>query len=305
MEASLPQVIATSLINISLAWVVGVLAARVWLMQTSADWRISASRTLHCLMPYALLACAGALLLSLWSEAVVMGDVPFFSAWPAFREILKSTHYGHAGLTGIVAVLLALAGHLGIANRNAPKIYIGMITVCVVLLGAARVSIGHAFEYGAFSLATSVEFVHVMAMAMWTGIVFIAGWIVLPIVSRSEQIATPDRTFLLASLSDWATVALLAILATGAYNAYRVLNTPADLLSFYGNVLVFKLVMVASAILLGAYNKFFGLPTASSCQRNDSTPGLRRVITVLRVESAALIFAIAAAAVLTGSAPPA
>ncbi|GGI55664.1 copper resistance D family protein [Oxalicibacterium solurbis] len=305
MEASLPQVIATSFINVSLAWVVGALAARAWLTKVSADWRIPASRALYLLMPYALITCACALLFSLWSEAVVMADVPFFEGGAAFKEMLKSTHYGHAGLTAITAVVLALAGHLVLANRETPKFYAATIAVFVVLLGAARVSIGHAYEYGAFSLATAVELVHVLAMAMWAGIVFIAGWVALPIVSKSEHTAIPDRASFLNSLSDWATVALIAIVATGAYNAYRVLHAPADLFSFYGNVLLFKLAMVAIAILLGAYNKFFGLPGASAYEFNDNTSGLRRVITVLRVESVALFLAIVAAAVLTGSAPPA
>ena len=234
-----------------------------------------------------------------------MADVPFFEAGPAFKEMLKSTHYGHAGLTAIAVAVLALTGHFCMPNPKPSKAYVCLIAVCVGLLAAARVSIGHAFEHGPFSLAVAVELLHVLMMAVWTGIVLIAGWLALPIVSRSEQFATPDRAAFLSSLSDWATVALLAILATGTYNTFRVLHTPADLFGFYGNVLLFKLAMVATAILLGGYNKFFGLPAATSSRLDDSARGLRRVITVLRVESVALVLVVTAAAVLTGSAPPA
>jgi putative copper resistance protein D len=307
MEALLPQVVATSLINLSLALVVGALAALVWLMKEAAPWREQVSQSLYRVVYQALIACACALLLSLWAEAAAMADVPLLDAGPAFREMLKSTHYGHAGVAAIVVVGLAMAAHLALVKRDASKTYAGMIAACLVLFAAARVSIGHAFEHGPFSLPVVLELVHVLMMALWTGAVFVAGWLVLPIVQACEQSATTHRASLLNSLSDWATVALLAILVTGAYNAYRVIGTPGDVVStFYGNVLLFKLAMVVTAILLGGYNKFTGLPAALSFHSSeDSSRALRKVIAVLRIESFALFFAVVAAAVLTGSAPPA
>jgi putative copper resistance protein D len=306
MEASFPQVVATALINLSLAWVVGTLAAHVWLTSVSAAWCVPISRALYRALPYALVICTSALLLSLWSEAAVMADVSFAEAGTPFREMLKSTHYGHAGLAALGLSVLALVAHFFLKKQQGSTSYVLAIATCVVLLAAARVSIGHAFEYGALSLATAVELLHILMMALWAGIVFVAGWMTLSIVNALEDGATTDRARFLDCLSHWATMALIAIAATGAYNAYRVLDSPAQLLgSFYGKVLLFKLVMVASAILLGGYNKFVGLPAAlSSHSVHDSTHGLKKVIAILRIESMVLFLAVLAAAVLTGSAPP-
>jgi putative copper resistance protein D len=305
MEASFPQIAATALINLSLAWVVGTLAAHIWLKNVSAGWRSPVARSLYGALPYAVVICAGALLLSLWAEAAVMADVPLLEAGTPFREMLKSTHYGHAGVAALGFSGLALAAHLLLRKRQKSMSYVVMIATCIVLLASARVSIGHAFEYGAFSVATFVELLHIVMMALWTGIVFVAAWMTLSIVYRFEDSAMVDRAWFLNCLSHWATVALITILATGAYNSYRVLGNPAQLVdTFYGRVLLFKLSMVAMAILLGGYNKFAGLPAALS-STGDSVHGLRKVIVVLRIESVVLFFVVVAAAVLTGSAPPA
>jgi putative copper resistance protein D len=109
-------------------------------------------------------------------------------------------------------------------------------------------------------------------------------------------------------MSDWASAALAGILATGAYNAWRVLGSPRDLVDLeYGHVLVFKLCFVMLAVALGGFNKFVGLP-ASLAARTPSASvqaGLRRVVTILRLESIALLLVLIAAAVLANNAPPA
>ena len=142
-------------------------------------------------------------------------------------------------------------------------------------------------------------------MSLWAGTVFVAGWIVLPQVLVDESSPTGQRAAYLSALSNWATAALAGILATGAYNTYRVLDSPRDLIEGdYGHVLVFKLGFVLVAIALGGFNRFHGLPAAMSVQPEKARRGLRGVIAVLRIESAALLLVLAAAAILTSSAPP-
>ncbi len=305
MEAPFSQVAATALINLSLAWVAGLLAARFWLSSRTASWQQIAANKLSRTMPVALIVCVIGMVFSMWSESAVMADVAWLDAGPAFYQMLVTTHYGHAGLAVIALLVAALVAHWRLSPHGSDKRYVVVIAALIVMVAIARVSIGHAFEYGLFSLAVAVEVLHILLMALWVGAVFVAGWMVLPVVQAHESCASIERARYLNTLSDWATVALVGIVITGAYNAYRVLGSPRDLVDgFYGYVLLFKLGCVLIAIALGGFNKFYGLRAALSQQNAISERGLRIVVSILRIESITLLLAIIAAAVLTSSMPP-
>lgn len=307
MESTLLQAALTALINISLAWVAGILASRFWLMRQAAAWQGPAVRRLSMAMPAALAACMVAVFLSLWTESAAMGDVAWLDAWPVFVEMLATTHYGHAGVATLALLALGMVVHRALDRPGAGMRYVAGILAIVLLAAAARVTTGHAFAQGPFSIAVWVEWLHLLLMALWAGIVFVAGWVVLPHVLASEATASRERAGYLASMSNWAGAALAGILATGAYNAWRVLDSPRDLVALdYGQVLVFKVCLVLIAIALGGFNKFVGLPAslAAPSPSLNVQGGLRRVIAVLRLESIALLLVLVAAAVLTNSAPP-
>ncbi|WP_019142696.1 copper resistance D family protein [Noviherbaspirillum massiliense] len=303
MESTFPQAASTALVNISLAWIAGVLACRFWLIKRTARWQSAVAQRLSRATTIGLAACMAAIVLSLWTESALMGDVPWLDAWPAFRDMLVSTHYGHAGIAALGILALAIAAQLVLCRACSERWCLIILSSLFALLGVARVAIGHAYEHGPFSLAVVVEWLHIVSMSLWAGIVFVAGWLALPGVLRAEAQPTTERTAFLTSMSDWAAGALVVILATGAYNAFRVLGSPADFVRTpYGNVLLLKLCLVIAAIALGGFNKFVGLPAV--LQSADGQQGLRTVIAVLRVESIALLLVLAAAAVLTSSAPP-
>ena len=299
MEATVPQVAATALINISFAWVVGVLASRCWLMKQTAGWQMTVDKRLSTAMSAGLLVCITGIFLSLWTESAVMGDVAWLQAGPAFTQMLASTHYGHAGAAALAFLVTALLVHL-FRRGDVPSVsYLGILTALLLFTAAARVTIGHAYEHGPFSVAVAVEWLHLVVMALWAGIVFVAGWLVLPRVLAGDLTPTKEVATYLTSMSNWAGGALAGILATGAYNAYRVLGCPSQLIEVdYGQVLTFKLCLVVIAIALGGFNKFVALSGATS-QR-----GLRTVITVLRIEAVVLLLVLTDAAVLTSSALP-
>jgi putative copper resistance protein D len=189
--------------------------------------------------------------------------------------------------------------HWRLQGPDAGLGYVGSLTVLLLMVAAARVTIGHAYEHGPMSIAVLVEWLHLLLMSVWAGVVLVAGWLVLPHVLAGEFAPTKELAAYLTSMSNWAGVALAGILATGAYNAYRVLGSPRELIEVdYGQVLTFKLCLVVIAIALGGFNKLVGLPAAASPR------GLRSVTTVLRIESVALLLVLTAAAVLTSSAPP-
>ncbi|MET0963895.1 MAG: CopD family protein [Noviherbaspirillum sp.] len=306
MEAMPAQTAATVLINASLAWIAGVLASRLWLLHQNAQWQKIAVERLSPAMATGLLACAAGLFLSLWTESAAMGDVAWLDAWPAFTQMLGSTHYGRAGAAAAALLAAAMLAHWRLRGAAAGLGYVGSITLLLLLVFAARVAIGHAYEHGPLSVAVLVEWLHLLFMSLWTGIVFAAGWLVLPHALAHEASPTRERAAYLGSMSRWATAALAGILATGAYNAWRVLGSPRELIDAdYGRVVLAKLCLVAAAMALGSFNRFHGLPAALA---PHAAPGkaqraLGTVIAVLRVESLVLLLVLAAAALLTNSAP--
>lgn len=305
MEATLSQTASTVLINTSLAWIVGVLASRSWLVIRTTPWQDAAFKRLSLAMVVGLVASMTGIPLSLWTESAAMGDVPWLEAWPAFKKMLISTHYGHAGAVATTILVVALFAHWRLSRKRTEATYVGVMATLIFLVAATRVTIGHAFEHGPWSLAVFAEWLHLLSMALWTGIVFVAGWVVLPRILSNEIFPSKERAAYLTSMSDWAATAVVVILATGAYNSYRVLNTPRELLETdYGNVLVFKLVCVVVAIALGGFNKFWGLSAAMSANLDKAERGLGTVIAVLRIEAVVLFLVLVAAALMTTSAPP-
>ena len=75
MESTFPQTAATALINISLAWMVGILASRFWLLEQTSAWQTTVGKKLSTAMPVGLIACIAGIFLSLWTESALMGDV--------------------------------------------------------------------------------------------------------------------------------------------------------------------------------------------------------------------------------------
>lgn len=292
------------MVNASLAWTVGALASRTWLEQGSDARPGNVRAKLASSMGIGIVLCIVASLCSFWQAAATMADVRLLETdltlWLAFA----ATQYGMAGLTGLgllaLAAVISIAGSKGFAGRRHDLFVAGLLG----LYAASRVTLGHAFEYGPFSAAVVVEWAHLMFMAVWVGTVMTAAWIVLPYFSNAEAISRLLPGYL-ASASTWATFALAGIVMTGAFNTYRVLAHPAELVTTdYGWVLTTKLAFVAVAIASGAYNRFIGFPKASGSWQGADGRNVRPALLVMRIESIALLVVLYAAAVLTGSAPP-
>lgn len=307
MEATFPQTATTALVNINTAWMVGVLAARFWLRNQASGWQNAVVERLSTAMLVGLMACTTSILLALWTEAAAMGDVAWLHAWPVLLQMMTTTHYGHAGAAAVALLVIAIVVHSQLTYPGAGLRYVGSLAVLLLMVAAARVTIGHAYEHGLLSVAVFVEWLHLLLMSIWAGVVFVAAWVVLPRILASESGATKERAIYLSSMSNWATAALVGIVATGAYNAYRVLGSPRQLVEAdYGQVLLFKICLVLIAIALGGFNKFVAVPAALSFDESAAKAhrGLHTVIAVLRIESIVLLLVLIAAAVLTSSAPP-
>lgn len=270
------------LLNSAYAWICGALFS-AWCLRHAAfpsTWLVWRSSAL------AACACLAGALLALWCACALMADVRLGPALGMLVDMLMDTAYGRAGLVSTAA--MAAVALITVLRP-------GFILPAMLLLvfALARASMSHAAEHGVVSVGTMLEAIHLLFVALWAGVVAVAGWMVLPKLGRAGK----DTASYLAAVSSAATLALTGIVATGAWNAWQRIETLEQMTSHtYGMTLSVKLGLFALAACLGAWNRFVGFPSATS------DPA--RAIAVLRIESLVLLAAFVAAAVLTLQEPP-
>jgi putative copper export protein len=287
------------LLNLCLAWMLAALLARRWLrgdgQAGERAWAPRARAALETSMPAAALAALLAGCAALWAAAAAMADVPLGEAGEAFSMLLSRSTYGLIGAAGGICLLSVAALHW--MGRRLP----GRDWIALVLLGGfafSRAANSHAAEHGLFSTGVWVEWLHLLLICGWVGAVAVAGWMVLPLAA--ERSGAPARY--LELLSDAATFALAGIAASGAYNAWRVFGTWAQVgTGAYETTLAVKLLLVALAVAVGGYNKFIGFPDAAV----GRTGAMTRITGLLQIESVLLAGAMLAAVMLAAMPPPA
>lgn len=292
---SLLQTGSALLFNIGFCWLAGSWLARRWLAPGGAGPEGYGAALRKSDLLAAGLAIAGSAA-ALPAATAVMAGVGLREACPMVWMMLTTTAYGHAGGTALLAMLAVLAIRLRGAGRAAEA----AVLLALAVFAVTRASMGHAGENGYWTLPLAAETVHFAAIAVWTGAVLVSGWLVLR-APRVAGLGGAPITGYLDLMSRAAMLAVIAIVATGIYNGWHRVGAAEHLLhTGYGWTLLVKVALVLAAIAMGGYNKFVGLPAAARSARGVAVVG-----TVLRLESALLLGALAAAAVLTSLQPPA
>nr|WP_306805997.1 CopD family protein [Caballeronia sp. BR00000012568055] len=216
---------------------------------------------------------------SLWLLAMEMSGASFVDAGASLRLVVMATHAG----TGWAVALLGSVILLLTAKRA------GLTPMLIVALIAAagKSAIGHAADAGTFSIAEAVQMVHLLATGVWGGVV-IAGAMVLP--QTGAQFMR-----VLHNVSRTAMIAVAFVLATGLYNAIRGTGGALSVLasSTWGHALDVKLVLVALALAIGAWNRWIVMPHGAP----------QKVIRLMQIEALAIIGVFIAASVLSHSMP--
>jgi putative copper resistance protein D len=155
---------------------------------------------------------------------------------------------------------------------------------------------GHAGANG-FDWLLPTTAVHLLATGLWAGGVFAAARGVL----RGEAHAVDGARYA-HRLSRLATAALAGVAVTGAALAWHGLGgslaplVPATAPQ-WGLVLDVKLALVATAVALGAFNRWLVMPSLPSAWP--------RFVRVVRIEAVVLLAVLVAAAWLANGEPPA
>ncbi|MEN8515243.1 CopD family protein [Burkholderia sp. RS02] len=301
------RLVSVAIQNAGFAVIVGALLGSHWLARGASAWQHGIARRLVATLRIASVASLLASITAFWAHCALMSEVSMLDAGPAVRAMLVGTGFGHAWLAGaalmVVVVLLSFVRH---ANDTRFPFAMWAALACVAL---ARSNGGHPVDAGLFSVPVWVDWLHLLAISAWVGLVLVTAFGVMPRLVGMPAGERETGASFVQSLSDASTYALIVLFATGAYNGWRGVDTPANLLaSTYGQILLLKFALVLTAAALGGHNRFFGMPKLLAALKNPAAAmpagPLRRFGAVLRIEAVVLAGVLMVAAVLVSSALP-
>ena len=300
---------ATVAIHLGLALVIGAIASQRWVWRQPSAWQeVVVGQALGLRRLGFVLGLLG-VLAALWIEAAVMTGQPLTQAGPAMVTLLSDSHFGHAALVGVVAWMAAAALLVPQASSRDEAVRFGLALVAVAVFIATRSVVSHAGSHGDATVDVAVDWVHLLLVCTWVGIVMAGARLALPSAGASAA-EREAATRWVARLSTTATIALAGIVATGLYKAWRVFEPATSAAQFvdsgYGRTLLVKLALVGLASALGGANRFIVLPRlfAELAEVEDGGRWRRGLVRILRFEAATLLLVLIAAAVLSDTEPP-
>ncbi|HET8568029.1 MAG TPA: FixH family protein [Candidatus Limnocylindria bacterium] len=211
------------------------------------------------------------------------------------------------GLPDRFAAALALraaAGAALLAAARAPVALRRELAAGAGLVAALSATLVSHAAASADAAQSALDLVHVVAVSAWLGGIVALAALVLPARAVRDALAAAALGAVVWRFSLLALVAVAAILATGVLRSLRVLLLPQDLVETpYGLALLAKIVLLATAVALGALNlAVLGRRLRLAVAPERAKRGLVRTTSA---ETALLALAIVATAPLTALAPPA
>ncbi|MCA3841566.1 MAG: copper resistance protein CopD, partial [Burkholderia sp.] len=180
------QVALAALMDAAFAMAVGSALLKAWLGKDGARPVIAPSHPAWLRAQHSLVAAALALVLAdlgwLVYEAATMSGSGLGGAFAAIPTMLMQTHTGFAWSVAFAgAVVLAF---VALAKPDGPVAH-AVLWLAVIVIAAGKASLGHAADTGALSAAVGVHTLHLLATAVWGGLVLAGGLAVLPTLGSS------------------------------------------------------------------------------------------------------------------------
>jgi putative copper resistance protein D len=293
--------------NISFAVVVGAMLSDRWLARSHSRWQAGVSMHLLLAVRVASLTALAGSAFAFWIHCALMSESTLGEAGPAVRSMLVETGFGHAWLAGAGFMLCVVV--LSFMQSGNPVRFRSVIWLALAGVALSHSHAGHPVDAGVFSIPVWANWMHLLAISVWVGLVLVTTYIVSPRLFNTPASERANTAAFIQSLSGAATFALFVLVATGAYNGWRGVATPENLLtSAYGQILLLKLALVGIAVALGGHNRFFEMPSLLVSLKEphpeSSLRPLKRFAAVLHIESIVLSGALVAAAILVSSPLP-
>jgi len=196
------------------------------------------------------------------------------------RSFVTQTALGKSFGINIAAAAIALLAIRRISRTTGSFFILGITFIGVL----APVFQSHSSSSGNHGLAIGSLLIHVIGISLWVG-----GVIALILISKSERAIAIPR---FSTLALWAAI---AVFSSGVINAWTRLNFRDAWNSQYGNLVIYKIILSAILIFIGATHRKY------IAKKLD---GARQIYQLLIVEILVMVTAISAGAWLSTSAPP-
>jgi copper transport protein len=260
---------------LGLGWILGPIALFV-IMQPLT---LRMHRRLWRLIFFGTLTVIGAgVLMFVAQSSAVNGSFADGLQWAAITSLLSSRWgrlWSYRMLVDLVLMALALgAWRRGAAeNLQSGRVLFGVSAFVAGVLLLFTAMNGHSAATQPVWLSLSVDWLHLVATAVWIGGLGVLAVAVLPAIRRMPR-DQRDAALgpLMRRFSTLALVCVELLLFTGLYHAWAHVDAPSSLTSTqYGQALLAKLGLVAAMMLPAAINLFVLKP-----RLEDDSPVLER-----------------------------
>jgi copper resistance protein D len=254
------SILLSAISDCAYAFVVGLMLAAYW---TNSPWMGPAS-ALYAPTVQKWLTRIGIVMLIAQSlrpwllAASMSGSSSFHDNLVLIPSILSSTHQGILWKLNMGAILAFLVAIAWMRRRKHYSTYLAA-SICLCIVAFVKAASSHAADDGDFTRLEWLQWLHILATAIWAGGILVTGLMTLPALART---ATNEIIWLyLQRVSKVATYAVILVLASGLYTADRELAGPLLSLwtSTWGKILTAKVIVVIFALTLGALNRYLCL----------------------------------------------
>lgn len=236
-------------------------------------------RSFRLLMAVALFTLGATSMTDLIFRALMMSGQPASELFSVLPTVLMQTHFGRVWVWR-VGLMLLLFGFWFLQRGPRPLIR-GYLVLSVGSGICLTMSLsGHAADLGSLALTVFSDWIHVMAVSCWVGGLFflrlhLPRWLAfLEGVTRTQCLAAGIERF-----STVAVTAVGALIATGLYNTYVHVHSPALLVgTSYGKILIVKWSLLLPMLALGAVSRYGILPQLQALTGKVKAGLLSRVV---------------------------
>ena len=240
---------------ISLAFCIGTLVCIFWVLPR---YHLSGMWMLFGICIAVILASGIANILM---RSMEMSGRPFLEIYSVLPIVLFRTHYGHVWLVRI-AVLILFTIMLAAGGRSRDSRIFQLIMLAFALVISMTLSAsGHASDAGDFSINEMMDWLHLVAVSVWGGGLFVLSIVILPRLIEPDDrqevlIADVARRF-----SRMAGIAVGIVAITALYNfVVYVGSFEALVMTPYGLTIIAKIILLFILVNFGAFNRYVSVP---------------------------------------------
>jgi putative copper resistance protein D len=253
-------ILVAALSDVSFAIIVGASFAGPWLEATLREVgspRAPETNPALCLFRLRL-ACTAVLLtchlLRPWLIAAGMSGSTGFAALAFVPDVLSSTRQGNIWYSNSLALAGLLATQLVPRLARPIATWITVVSLCILAMTKAASS--HAADDGDFTFVEISQFLHLLATAVWSGAILVAGFVIVPVWSKFPNLKVLWNFG--HRLSRTVTWALPVLLLSGIYTSGNELGGRFGPLwtTPWGKILLTKGAFVCVALVLGSLSRF-------------------------------------------------